>query len=54
MKYKTEYQFVKCHNDMLTKLHNKRHELWHKSPLIHITVKTFHEQKYRKLNPKFA
>ena len=34
MKYKTEYQIVICHNDMLTKLHNIRLELWRKSPLI--------------------
>ncbi len=34
MKYKTEYQIVIFHNDMLTKLHNIRLELWRKSPLI--------------------
>ena len=38
MKYKTEYQIVICHNDMLTKLHNKRYELWRKSPLIDMIV----------------
>ncbi len=34
MKYKTEYQIVICHNDILTKLHNIRLELWRKSPFI--------------------
>ena len=41
MKYKTEYQIVICHNDMLTKLHNIRLELWRKSPLINLKGSIF-------------